>query len=202
MASHQASTSALKKLALPITRGSSFEPSNTEQNKEAQRRVQHVGVQGPYIRTKWSHIPITFSQDDLHLKDYPHRDVMVVSCVIKGFVVHNVLVNTSSALDIIFAKAFKQMQESKDKIQDLAFPFCGFGWQHVMALGNLATTITFSYVNNTRTEEIMFGIDDMEFPYNAIIGRGTLNIFEAVLHSAYLCMKIPSNQGVISVYGS
>jgi hypothetical protein len=42
----------------------------------------------------------------------------------------------------------------------------------------------------------------MEFPYNAIMGRRTLNIFEAVLHSTYLCMKIQSNQGVISVYGS
>jgi hypothetical protein len=70
-----------------------------------------------------------------------------------------------------------------------------------MALGKLALPITFSYVNNTRTEEVMFEIVDMEFPYNAIIKRGTLNVFEVVLHSAYLCMKIPSNQGGISVYG-
>jgi hypothetical protein len=48
----------------------------------------------------------------------------------------------------------------------------------------------------------MFMIVDMEFPYNAIIRKGTLNVFEAILHSTYLCMKIPSNQGVISVYGS
>jgi hypothetical protein len=75
----------MKKLMLPITWGSTFEPSNKKQKKEAQRRVQHVGVQGPYIRTKWSHIPITFSQDDLRLKDYPHRDAMVIYCVIKGF---------------------------------------------------------------------------------------------------------------------
>jgi hypothetical protein len=66
-----------------------------------------VGVQGPYTKTNWSHIPITFSQEDLRLKDYPHRDDMVISCVIKGFVVHNVLVDTSSVTDIIFAKAFK-----------------------------------------------------------------------------------------------
>jgi hypothetical protein len=71
-----------------------------------------------------------------------------------------------------------------------------------MALGKLSMSITFDYVNNTRTEEVMFEIVDIEFPYNAIIGRGILNIFEAVLHSAYLCMKIPRNQGVISVYGS
>jgi hypothetical protein len=74
-----------------------------------------VGVQGPYTKTKWSHIPITFSQEDLRLKDYPHRDDMVILCVIKGFIVHNVLVDTGSATNIIFAKAFKQMQELEDK---------------------------------------------------------------------------------------
>jgi hypothetical protein len=63
----------------------------------------------PRTRTRWSHIPITFSQDDLCLKDYPHRNAMVISCVIKGFVVHNVLVDTGSDVDIIFVKAFRQM---------------------------------------------------------------------------------------------
>jgi hypothetical protein len=68
-----------------------------------------------------------------------------------------------------------------------------------MALGKLVMPIIFRYVNNTRTEEVMFEIVDMEFPYNAIICRGTLNIFEVVLHSAYLCMKIPNNQWVILI---
>jgi hypothetical protein len=40
-------------------------------------------VQGPFIKSRWSHIPITFSQEDLQLKDYPHNDAMVISCVIK-----------------------------------------------------------------------------------------------------------------------
>jgi hypothetical protein len=44
-----------------------------------------------------------------------HNDAMVISCVIKGFLVHNVLVDTGSAPDIIFAKAFRQMQEPDDK---------------------------------------------------------------------------------------
>jgi hypothetical protein len=69
----------------------------------------------------------------------------------------------------------------------------------VLALGKLAMAT--GYVNNTRIEEVVFEIDYMEFPYNSIIGRGTLNIFKAVLHSTYLCMKLPHNQGVISLYG-
>jgi hypothetical protein len=42
----------------------------------------------------------------------------------------------------------------------------------------------------------------MEYPYNAIIGQGTLNAFEAILHPTYLCMEIPSEQGSIAVHGS
>jgi hypothetical protein len=97
------------KLVLPIIDDSRSKLANKKQKKEAQRMVQHVGVQGPLIKSKWSHVPITFSQEDLQLKDYPHNDAMVISCVIKGFLVHNVLVDTDSATDIFFAKAFMQM---------------------------------------------------------------------------------------------
>jgi hypothetical protein len=62
--------------------------------------------------------------------------------------------------------------------------------------------VTFGFVNNTRTEQVVFDIVDMEYPYNAIIGRGTLNAFEAILHPAYLCMKIPLDQGPIAIHGS
>jgi hypothetical protein len=103
---NQAKVASATKLVLSISGGSCSEPANKKQ-KEAQRRVQHVGVQGPFIKSKWSHIPITFSQEDLLLKDYPHNDAMVISCVCKGFLVHNVLVDTGSATDVIFAKAFR-----------------------------------------------------------------------------------------------
>jgi hypothetical protein len=139
------------KLVLPITGGSSSEPANKKQKKEAQRRVQHVGVQGPFMKSKWSHIPITFSQEDLQLKEYPHNDAMVISCVIKGFLVHNVLVDTGSAANIIFVKAYKQMQEQDDKIHDATHTLYGFGGRQIVALGKITMPITFGYVHNTRT---------------------------------------------------
>jgi hypothetical protein len=127
---------------------------------------------------------------------------MVISCVIKGFLVHNVLVDTGSATDIIFSKAFRQMQETNDKIHDATHPLSGFGGKQIVALGKITMPVTFGYVHNTRTEQVVFDIVDMEYPYNAIIGRGTLNAFEAILQPAYLCMKIPSEQGPIAVHGS
>jgi type IV pilus biogenesis protein CpaD/CtpE len=61
----QAASASAMKLVLSITGGSSSEPANKKQKKEALRRVQHVGVQGPFIKSKWSHVPITFSQEYL-----------------------------------------------------------------------------------------------------------------------------------------
>jgi hypothetical protein len=179
-------SSATKLLVLLITGSSGSEPANKKQKKEARRRVQHVGVQGPFIKSKWSHIPITFSQEDLQLKDYPHNDAMVISCVIKGFLVHNVLFDTGSAADIIFAKAFRQMQEPEDKIHDATHPLCGFGGRQIVALGKITMPVNLGFVHNTRTEQVGFDIVDLEYPYNAIIGRGTLNAFEAILRPAYL----------------
>jgi hypothetical protein len=200
--SNQAVASLATKLVLPITCGSSSKPANKKQKKEAHRRVHHVGVQRPFIKSKWSHILIIFSHEDLQLKDYPHNDAIVISCVIKGFLVHNVLVDTGSATDIIFAKAFRQMQEPDDKIHDATHPLCGFRGRQIVALSKIAMSVTFGYVNNTRTEHVVFDIVDMEYPYNAIIGRGTLNGFKSILHPTYLCMKIPSEQGSIAVHGS
>jgi hypothetical protein len=159
-------------------------------------------VQDPYIKSKWSHVSIIFSQEDLQLKDYPHNDAMVISCAIKGFLVHNVLVDTCSAADTIFAKAFRQMQEQEDKIHDATHPQCGFREKHIATLGKITMPITFGYVHSTRTKQVVFGIVYMDYPYNAIIGRGTLNAFEAILHPAYLCLKIPSDQGPIAIHGS
>jgi deoxyxylulose-5-phosphate synthase len=41
-----------------------------------------------------------------------------------------------------------------------------------VALGKVTMSITFGYVHNIRTEQVVFDIVDMEYPYNAIIGRG------------------------------
>jgi hypothetical protein len=74
--------------------------------------------------------------------------------------------------------------------------------RQIVALGKITMPITFGYVHNTRTKQVVLDIVDMDYPYNAIIGRGTLNAFEAILHPPYLCMKIPFDQGPIVVHGS
>jgi deoxyxylulose-5-phosphate synthase len=47
---------------------------------------------------------------------------------------------------------------------------CGFEGRHIVALGKITMSVTFGYVHNTRTEQVVFDIVDMEYPYNTIIG--------------------------------
>jgi hypothetical protein len=102
---------------------------------------------------------------------------MVISCVSKGFLVHNVLVDTGSATDIIFAKAFRQMQEPEDKIHDATHPLCGFGGRQIVALGKITMPVTFGFVHNTRTEHVVFHIVDMEYPtmQSLVVGHSMLS---------------------------
>ena len=121
-------------------------------------------------------------------------------CIVGVFHVDNIKHNLFSPC--VVNKSESHWHCDLDKIHDATHPLYGFGGRQIAALGKITMPVTFGFVHNTRTKQIVFDIVDMEYPYNAIIGRGTLNIFEAILHPAYLCMKIPSDQGPIAIHGS
>jgi hypothetical protein len=66
-------------------------------------------------------------------------------------------------------------------------------------LGKVVLPVSFGTVQNAKTKYLSFDIMEMYYPYNDILGRGFLNKFEAVIHQAYLCMKIPATLGVITI---
>jgi hypothetical protein len=78
----------------------------------------------------------------------------------------------------------------------------GFGGKGTFLVGKIELPLSFGVAPNARSEQVTFEIVDMVYPYNAIMGRGSINKFEAAIHRLYLCMKIPGPQGVITVYGN
>lgn len=48
-------------------------------------------------------------------------------------------------------------------------------------------------------EVITFDIINMHYQYNAILNRATLKSFGTITHHNYLCMKIPTPGGVITI---
>jgi hypothetical protein len=127
---------------------------------------------------------------------------MVIKANIAGWGISKVLVNSGSFVDIIFTSAFDQIKLSRSQLQPSDTPLIGFGGKQVNALGKNSLPVSFGDQENARTEYVTFDIIDLYYPYNAIFVRGFANKFNMALHMGYLCMKMPTFHGIITVHGS
>jgi hypothetical protein len=185
-----------------ITAGSSVDFDTKRQKRDHYRSVNHVSLTGPIVQTKWSHVPLTFDARDVDLCRAPHADAMVINYSVAGWDLHKVLVDNGSQADIIFLHAFDRMGISHNLLKPSDNPLYGFGVKGTFPVGKIELPLSFGVAPNARSEQVTFDIVDMVYPYNAIMGRCSINKFEATIHGLYLCMKIPSPQGIITVYGN
>jgi hypothetical protein len=154
------------------------------------------------MRTKWSHIQITFTEVDIKLTSFPHTYVMVITAHIDKWNATRVLVDNGSQAEILFLSTFEQMGFNKKQLKEASKPLYGFGRKKIEPVGSISLPVSFDTPANAHNEYITFDVVDMSYPYNAIFGRGLLNTFEAALHSIYLCLKVPTTLGVILVHGN
>jgi hypothetical protein len=185
-----------------ITGGSSVDFETKRQKRDPYRSVNHVTLTGPVVQTRWSHVPLTFDARDVDLRSAPHVDAMVINCSVARWDLHKVLVDNDSQADIIFLHAFDRMGISHSLLKPSDNPLYGFGGKGTFLVGKIELPLSFGVAPNARSEQVTFDIVDMVYPYNAIMGRGSINKFEAAIHGLYLCMKISGPQGVVTVYGN
>jgi hypothetical protein len=183
-----------------ITGGSSVDFDTKQQKRDHYRSINHVAITGPVVQTKWSHVPLIFDARDVDLRSAPHIDTMVINYSVAGWDLHKVLVDNGSQADIIFLHAFDRMGISHSLLKPSDNPLYGFGGKGTFPVGKIELPLSFGIAPNAQSEQVTFDIVDMVYPYNAIMGRGSINRFEAAIHGLYLCMKIPGLQGVITVY--
>jgi hypothetical protein len=77
---------------------------------------------------------------------------------------------TQAMQRISYLRRLSDRCKNQKTIYDAMHPLCGFGGRQIVALGKMTMPVTFGYVHNTRSEQVVFDIVDMEYPYNAIIG--------------------------------
>ena len=159
-------------------------------------------VDGPIQKMQWSHMPIVFSEEDVNLLSFPHTDALVIDANIQGWTIGKILVNTGSSAYIIFSSTFDRMNIDRNLLRSADVPLIGFGGKRVNAQGKITLPVSFGDLSNPRTEPVTFDVVEMNYPYNAIFGRGLINKFEAIVHQLYMCMKLHAIKGVITVRGN
>jgi hypothetical protein len=98
---------------LTITEGSNTDFNTKWQRRDYYREVNHVAVEGPITQTKWSHIPITFSTQDVNLASFPHNDALVLTVHIDWWDISRIIIDNGSQAEILFLSAFKKMGYDK-----------------------------------------------------------------------------------------
>jgi hypothetical protein len=102
--------------------------------------------------------------------------------------------------DIIFLHAFNRMGINPNLLQLVDNPLYWFEGKANLPLGKITLLLTFNMAPNAQIEQVTFDVMDMVYPYNAILGREAINVFEATIHVFYLRMKIPGPHEVVIIF--
>ena len=68
--------------------------------------------------------------------------------------------------------------------------------------GSVTLEVVFGFLDNFRSEELIFDIVTFSSGYHALLGRIAFAKFNAVPHYAYLKLKMPGPRGVMTVNGN
>jgi hypothetical protein len=133
--------------------------------------------------------------------DHLFRGRCKIEANIASWTLGKLFVDNGSSRNIIFADVYDKMGLNRKLLQPLDTQLYGFGGRVIHAIGKVSLPISFGTVQNARIDYLSFDVVEMYYPYNGILGRGFLNKFEAIIHQAYLCVKIPATQGIITIWG-
>jgi hypothetical protein len=131
---------------MPISRGSALEFEIKKERKHYFCEVRNICVEGRVEKTRWSHIPITFSEEDVRLQGFPYNDALVIEANIASWTLGKLLIDNGSSSDIIFADAFDKMGLSKDLLQPPDTPFYGSEGRVIHTLGKVVLPVFFGTV--------------------------------------------------------
>ncbi|KAL5538572.1 hypothetical protein UlMin_046079 [Ulmus minor] len=127
---------------------------------------------------------------------HPHTDAIVVTLRTAGRKVFRILVDNGSSADILFKSTFNRMNLVGVKIDPTASSLSGFTGDSISSEGILNLPIELGSSPCQHIQAVDFVLVDCPSPYNAIIGRPTLNKIRAVTSTYHLLVKFPTVGGI------
>ncbi|XP_066361087.1 uncharacterized protein [Miscanthus floridulus] len=111
-----------------------------------------------------------------------------------------VLIDGGNALNILFAAALTELGLTKDDLVHVDSLFWGIiPGRTTQPLGQITLPVQFGSADHFRTKYMNFFVADFDIAYHTILGRPALAKFMVVLYYVYLVLKIPMEQGVLTL---
>ena len=110
--------------------------------------------------------PISFPPINPSRVITPHHDALVLTLCINNFDVHRVLVDPSSAADLLQLPSFRQMNISFDRLISTGRILSSFNGVTIVTMGDIYLSVNAGPV----VQQVLFSIVEDLGPYNAIVG--------------------------------
>ena len=177
--------------------------SSRNQRKRALREVYHV-ESTTTSESKWSDVPITFDHQDQPVEVHSQGvAALVLDPIIDGYRLSKVLMDGGSSLNLIYEDTLQKMQFDRSRIQPSRTTFKGIvPGREARCTGKITLDVVFGTPDNYRVEELIFDIVPFRSGYHALLGRSAFAKFHAVPHYAYMKLKMPGPNGVITINGN
>ncbi|GAV87757.1 hypothetical protein CFOL_v3_31183, partial [Cephalotus follicularis] len=150
-------------------------PRQTEEQQAQQPRVPH----SKRLRTGGVEEVITFSEANYEGVRLPHDDPVVVTLLVELFTMKRILIDSGSSADILYKHAFDQLRIPADQLKPVKTPLVGFTGETIHPLGSINLSVVAGTAPRQTQVEMTFLVVDTPSPYNAIVGRPSLNLLEA-----------------------
>ncbi|GAV76056.1 hypothetical protein CFOL_v3_19531, partial [Cephalotus follicularis] len=151
------------------------EEAPRQQEEQQQPRVHH----SKRLKTGGVEEVITFSEADYEGVRLPHDDPVVITLLVELFTMKRILIDSGSSADILYKHAFDQLRIPADQLKLVKTPLVGFAGETIHPLGSINLFVVAGTAPRQTQVEMTFLVVDTPSPYNAIVGRPSLNLMEA-----------------------
>ncbi|CAA0840081.1 Unknown protein, partial [Striga hermonthica] len=145
---------------------------------------------------------ISFNAEDAEGVVLPHNDALVITAEVAGFDVKRVFIDTGSSVDVMFYDCFVQInRELNMDLKPVTTALYGFNGGEVMPMGEVSLPVALGAGELRKVRMVRFVVVGVESSYNIIMGRTSLNAFQAVVSTYHMTIKYPVGENVGEIAG-
>ena len=183
--------------------------SESEDKGSQRARAQEVNATMPAIPQymHWSGSLITWGREDHPgLMPNPGSYALVVDAMVAASkfscLFTRTLIDGGSTINILYRETMVKLGISESDLQPSRTTFHGIvPGLSCTPLGRIRLDVVFGTQENFRREPLWFEVADLNSPYHILLGLPAFAKFMIAPHHAYMKMKLPGPNGIITVCG-
>ena len=131
----------------------------------------------------------------------PHEDALVITVEVANILVHRLLIDNESAVNILYCGAYQKTSLRRANLTSTTSPLYKFIGDNVMPEGTIKLAVTLGEPPRAVTVVIDFLVVKCPSGFNGVLGRPLLKALKAVTSVHCLTMKFPTIAGISQVGG-